>query len=348
MTAPFAAEEIHDMLLRVAGWVPDDMLSDARSRLALGDGTTVARTLVFAGTRSVLPLLDDDLDVLAEVLEAGGADPELVGAVYLVDESTVSTWRFTAHEPAADEDRVGRELAVAVADEPGARALWRAVRMPSDGLPYPPPRSVYVVEVDEDAQDPDSGGLAALTGRLQWRLAELGERHPQVEVVGLRGIVPSYQRLAITGGAPLWSAEPELEPAVARVFDAADPDSGPSFAPDHPVIEDEAERAGIIAYLRTGAELLMTMGAMDDVVAPERGEVVPMTFRTDGRWIWSEASAYYLEQHHLAPDPELLSHIRAVGGPPPRPDTAAMRRAMAVLTAPVDDESSWTVPTGEG
>ena len=36
---------------------------------------------------------------------------------------------------------------------------------------------------------------------------------------------------------------------VARVFDFADPDTGPGFDPSHEVIDDPGERAGLLDYL---------------------------------------------------------------------------------------------------
>ncbi|MGW4117320.1 hypothetical protein [Nocardia sp. NPDC004711] len=38
---------------------------------------------------------------------------------------------------------------------------------------------------------------------------------------------------------------------------------------------------------------------------------VPLTFRTDGVWIWSGAVSHYLRKHAFPPDPELVSHIIA-------------------------------------
>jgi hypothetical protein len=48
-----------------------------------------------------------------------------------------------------------------------------------------------------------------------------------------------------------------------------------------------------------------------DVLDPRRGEIVPVGLRGDGRWIWSEAAGYYLVEHGIAPEPELLAAIRA-------------------------------------
>ena len=77
--------------------------------------------------------------------------------------------------------------------------------------------------------------------------------------------------------------------------------------------------------------LLSTGAALDDVVEPERGQVVPTSYRGDGVWLWPDAVAYYLEEHGLAPDEHFLEHIRAVGGPPARLDAVSTHRAVRHL-----------------
>jgi len=103
--------------------------------------------------------------------------------------------------------------------------------------------------------------------------------------------------------------EPEFR--VARVFDFADPVTGPGFAPGHAVIDDPARRDRLAGYLRGGHPVLMTTMRMNDVVDPAAGPAVPASFRTDGEWIWTDSVEYYLSRHGLAPDAELTAHIEA-------------------------------------
>lgn len=174
--------------------------------------------------------------------------------------------------------------------------------------------------------------------------AAAGETNPQVEVVPVRGDAPVYQSAARTAGRPLWTAAaPKKEISVARVFDTVEPTSGPRFAPDRPRLTDEAERARIVAYLKAGTGLLMTMGTDEDILDPGRGAVVPMSIRTDGSWIWSDMVAYYLEEHQVAPDPGLLRHIQRADGPPAPVDTVTLRHAMAVVTGPSPGASGRSV-----
>jgi hypothetical protein len=104
---------------------------------------------------------------------------------------------------------------------------------------------------------------------------------------------------------------PPAEFQVARVYDFADPATGPGFAPDHPVIGDSAERERVLAYLRGGDPVLITTARQDDILDPAAGAVVPVSFRTDGAWIWTDAVTYYLSRHGTAPDVQLLAHIDA-------------------------------------
>jgi hypothetical protein len=113
--------------------------------------------------------------------------------------------------------------------------------------------------------------------------------------------------------ADLTSDEPrsQAEFEVAAVFDFAHPVTGPGFAPDHAVIEDPAERDRLLAYLRGGAPVLSTTARLDDVRDPAAGPVVPTSFRTDGRWIWTDTVEYYLRRYGLAPDARLVARIDA-------------------------------------
>jgi len=73
---------------------------------------------------------------------------------------------------------------------------------------------------------------------------------------------------------------------------------------------------------------------LDDVLNPAARGRVPVNFRTDGVWVWSDAAHYYVYKHGVSPDPGLLEHIRANGPRPGKPDALDLFRALAALTAP--------------
>lgn len=98
---------------------------------------------------------------------------------------------------------------------------------------------------------------------------------------------------------------------VATVFDASGTPGRVAMGADHARLPAGLERARLLGYLRT-APLALTVLAHDaDRVRPELGRVVPMSFRTDGLWVWSDQLAYYLDEYGYSPEPALLDHIRA-------------------------------------
>ncbi|MBW5483111.1 hypothetical protein [Streptomyces bambusae] len=106
---------------------------------------------------------------------------------------------------------------------------------------------------------------------------------------------------------PTDPADPEFR--LAAVFDHVDPETGPGFAVDHPAVEDPELLGLLVERLNAGTPVLMTPMLMDDVLDPGRRSQVPMNFRTDGCWVWTDTVTYYLEQYALAPDPGLLAHL---------------------------------------
>ncbi len=115
----------------------------------------------------------------------------------------------------------------------------------------------------------------------------------------------------------------------ARVYDGLD-EAG------RPVVNREpltpAERDRVLAYL-DGAPVVLASRTYDaDAFAPDREPLVPLNFRTDGRWYWPGAVAYYLREHDVAPDPDLLTHIRALAFTLPEVGEPERELAVAAIT----------------
>ena len=66
-----------------------------------------------------------------------------------------------------------------------------------------------------------------------------------------------------------------------------------------------------------------------------------MNVRTDGVWIWTDATTYYLERYNLRPDRGLLRHIRAADYRMPEVDGVAIHRTTAVLQEPPEGRPLW-------
>jgi hypothetical protein len=235
---------------------------------------------------------------------------------------------------AEPDDEVDRAMLAGMGREPAIRGVWRAWRFPGDGAPWPPPRRVYVVEVDRDSQ------LAGIGAGLQSIAAAAGEAEPQVEVYPVHATLPNYQRLARASGALIWARDPDPGLRLAAVFAPAG-EAGPRLTAGHPVIGAH-EGARLAGYLRNGQPLLVTTARENDALTPARGAVVPMDYRTDGQWIWSDAAMYYLERYGLSPDTDLVAHIRRREFVMPEVDGVAIHRALAALQEPAAHEPAWT------
>ncbi|GAA3622191.1 hypothetical protein GCM10022223_43870 [Kineosporia mesophila] len=355
-------EAWHDMLLRLAGVLPDDLITEARGWLAEGGQVDVAQAVAFAAATGRVPVLSSDADLMAAQLREAGEDTELVDTLDRVDESVIlpMPWVFAPVDPRRDDlhdhpgpidltsgdldptaDDVDHAIRLAAGQESGLVAVWRAWRTPADGAPWPAPRRVFVVQTGPEVTGEN---LVAVAARIQDALAGAGERDPQVEVCGPGTPVPGYQSSACAHAALVWAEEPAVPVRMARVFDAVDPKFGPMFAEDHPLIEDLGELTRLLQYLGNGLPVLTTSATMGDILDPDQPDVVPLTFRTDGHWVWTDTISYYLERYGLAPEPELLSYLRLTQDAGPEVSDVALHRVLSFLQRPDEGEPVWTVP----
>ncbi|WP_433467442.1 glycohydrolase toxin TNT-related protein [Spirillospora sp. CA-128828] len=95
----------------------------------------------------------------------------------------------------------------------------------------------------------------------------------------------------------------------ARIFDHAAPEGGRPAVSRPPIPPDETDR--VAEYLREAPTVMAARSNAPDRLDPSRGASVPLTFHTDGTWVWSGAVAYYLSEHGIPPEPDLVAHIRA-------------------------------------
>jgi hypothetical protein len=113
---------------------------------------------------------------------------------------------------------------------------------------------------------------------------------------------------------PDWLRGPAAAPAgdygmrQPRVYDGLD-ETGKPVVHRPPLAPEERDR--VLEYL-AGAPVVLAARAYDvNAFAPERAPEVPLNFRTDGSWVWPGSVVYYLREHDIAPDPDLVNHIRA-------------------------------------
>ncbi|WP_016697044.1 hypothetical protein [Actinoalloteichus spitiensis] len=101
----------------------------------------------------------------------------------------------------------------------------------------------------------------------------------------------------------------------ARLFDGSDPSGRPLVTREQ---VPPAERAPLLFYLEN-APMLSAARTGPDELDPALPAAVPHALHTDGVWTWSAAVPYYLREHGVPPEPELVAHVRARGFRLPAP-----------------------------
>jgi hypothetical protein len=302
----------HELLLRLAGRINDDLLANTRRQLAGGDvrGAVITVANWLASERA--PLLAGEVAAIRVLT----ADPGALSAVRPAPDFPELPFAFNEVDPFGEVERDAMDEAVAaVAEGHGAAGLWRSWRYRLDDPDAPeatvtvnpddPEQAyrVYVVQVEQASVIP------ALSRDLLQAVDDSGRAGTEVILLGDEP--PPYQDMALAESMLLWASQSGPEFELAAVFDFADPVSGPGFAIDHSVLDDPDDLEQVLAYLSSGVLVLATTATMDDVLDPDAGGVVPANFRTDGEWIWSDAVEYYLSRYRLAPEAGLDEHIRA-------------------------------------
>ncbi|MVU78971.1 hypothetical protein GPX89_17170 [Nocardia sp. ET3-3] len=98
-------------------------------------------------------------------------------------------------------------------------------------------------------------------------------------------------------------------PRMAKVYEGKDGEGRPMV--NRQALEGNT-RTAVLAYLESAPIVLAARSFEQDEFAPGDKDV-PLTFRTDGVWVWAGAVAHYLHKHGLPPEPELVAHIASRG-----------------------------------
>lgn len=122
----------------------------------------------------------------------------------------------------------------------------------------------------------------------------------------------------------------------APEFDGNDEHGRPRH--DRPSVHPQ-ERNDVLAYLENAPVVLAARSLGPDALRPDGlqpdAPVVPLTFHTDGTWVWSGGVAYYLRAHYVPPVPQLVQHIRDHSYRVPTVDPDGLDAANAVVTGRV-------------
>jgi len=130
---------------------------------------------------------------------------------------------------------------------------------------------------------------------------------------------------------PEWLSRQASGAATAELRTATVFDENGQPVTTHPELAPQ-ERDLVLEYLNRAPVVLAARSYDTDRLDPSRNPAVPMTFHTDGTWIWPGAAAYYLREHGVPPQPELVEHIRRQEFQVPPVDEPTRERAVSIIT----------------
>lgn len=207
----------HDLLVAMAGRLPDPLLWRFRDWLAAGAHTALRSSIPRSLLRHRVGVTDAERAMLREVVTAWGGSLRHVDAVLHADTTPEAGATFGAHAAVEGWDAVDvllRAVLPAVPDVLEVRRTWRSDRAARRAVPPPPARVVLLAA---------RGDLPALAATVARTLRAQGEATPRVEVVGPGTPITAYHRDALAASELLWRGGLPAEPPGApgpRVGDA--------------------------------------------------------------------------------------------------------------------------------
>lgn len=223
-SADLAAERAgHDLLVAMAGRLPDRLLWRLRDWLAAGAHVALRTALPRTLLRHRVGVTETERALLREAVVAWGGPARLVDAVLHADTAPEPTVAFADDALGWDApDLVLRALVPAVGEVGELRRAWRVER-PARRAVTPPPTRVVLVSAGH--------GLPSLAGAIARALRAQGDPAPQVEVVGPGTPLTGYHRDALAASEVLWRpGVPPSLPVPTAGADAPDPRRATSFA----------------------------------------------------------------------------------------------------------------------
>jgi hypothetical protein len=178
----------HELLLRLAGRLPDDVLWRFRDWAASDAVEVLARALPRALLHDRIGLTDLELDLLVDAVLPHGADRAMLSSIKGLDELPDPDYTFTPESP----DRVSMgdsATAVLGATLRGRRGVGEVRSCWRLGGTDPVAKRIMLVTASTDQ--------VRLAGEVQRVLRALGEHDPCVEVVPIGMDLPPYHRAAM-------------------------------------------------------------------------------------------------------------------------------------------------------
>ncbi|WP_007026589.1 hypothetical protein [Saccharomonospora iraqiensis] len=180
----------HELLLRLAGRMPDRMLWRFRDWFGEGAMATLARTLPKALLKHRVDLDQSEYRLLVAGLIPYGADWHEVSSTLGVDASAGSRYTFTPEPPewVNTVDSVSVVMPATLRGRPDVGEVRESWRYDRESADREAKRILLVTAVS---------GLPRLAGELQRVLRVLGEEEPGVEVLPAQAEPPPYHRAAL-------------------------------------------------------------------------------------------------------------------------------------------------------
>ncbi|MGW7539066.1 hypothetical protein [Amycolatopsis sp. NPDC054798] len=187
---PDIEQSLHELLLRLAGRTPDQLLWRFRDWLGEGAMGTLARTLPRSLLKHRIDLDQAEYRLLVAGLIPHGADWHQVSSTLGVDDVTETRYTFTQSAPewVNSVDSVSVLLHATLrgrADVGEVRQSWRRLGTAGESGA----KRVLLVTA--------TAGQPRLTGELQRVLRVMGDEEPSVEVIPPRFDLPGYHRAAL-------------------------------------------------------------------------------------------------------------------------------------------------------
>jgi hypothetical protein len=316
---PWFVAQTHRLVLRLTGRAPDDALWTAREALFAGRVSQVARLVTYLLVEYRLPLVDEEVRAVRDLLEYLGT-AALAPPMNVVAQVPPPAQVFSddAADDGPDDDAID-----AVGSSEDGVGLWACWARPGFGSPWPARIRCYVAEATSE-----EGAL-----RLDRQLFKFLQTHhprPRITVVGPAGPLNAATGAVIEQAPLVWTRASSSSVRIAPLFCGVDDEGQPIGDGTAPL--ERADREQLLTYLTTAEVVMRASDPADDVLDPTRWSCVPLHLRSDGEWVWSEASAYYLREHGLRPVEALVSHVLAVAGPPPQLNGVTYHRVIDALT----------------
>lgn len=190
---PDAEEACHELLLRLAGRLSDELLWRYRDWLSEGALSTLARTLPKSLLKYRIDLDEQEYYLLAAGLVPHGADRNQVSSTLGVDEPAPNGYTFTSNAPerVKSVDSVTAILHAALRGRPEVGEVRESWRHDGAGGATEQHGSRRVLLVTARS------GQTRLAGELQRVLRVLGDEQPSVEVLPAGRELPEYHRAAL-------------------------------------------------------------------------------------------------------------------------------------------------------